>query len=382
MEMRARAVLETPWLALNLAPPFGHAAIVFDKGEATVPTRRARGAYKALSKLIDRKAVKYDYCRAVIDRGFRRDEATLMSPEAAQSSETERIVKVLKRFRPRDSVLMLADGDGTAFLKTWSLARLLAWAVLEQRPGKRRLKPDRSREANPRQTIRTKTAKQVGHLTLAYLLDRWIEKNGVQRNDETVRLMLSLFMSSGGFGLFVQGRGARGLLSSAKGANRKLGYVYRIVLFLCRYKQHIGADAKFNIDTAKRFVELNAHEGNSTYGLSKISKIWEKYKQAAPYIFAFYRYFSRTLERTKLPNEVVDFLEGFSSDQLRLARILGRAAYATDILGQRARGVRLRDFKQIARMEPPFPPFQQEELAIIESIDPQAAIPIRRLSGS
>jgi hypothetical protein len=333
-------------------------------------TRRARRAYKALNKLIDRKAVKYDYCRAVIDRGFRRDEATLMSHEAAQSSETEQIAKVLKRFRPRDSVLILADGDGAAFLKTWSLARLLAWAVLEQRPRKRRSKSDRSREANPRQTIHTKTAKQVGHLTLAYLLDRWIEKNGVQRNDETVRLMLSLFMSSGGFGLFVQGRGARGLLSSAKGANRNLGYVYRIVLFLCRYKKHIGGDGKFDIDTAKRFVAKNMHEGDKTYGSSAISKAWEKYKQAAPYVFAFYGYFSSALERTKSPNEVVVFLEKLSSNQPRLARIIGHAAYAAEILDARARGVRLRDFKQIARVEPPLPAFVSVELAIIDSIDP------------
>ena len=162
-----------------------------------------------------------------------------MVPEAAQSSETERIVKVLKRFRPRDSVLILADEDGPIFLKTWALARLLAWAVLDQRPGKRRPKPSVG-EAKPRRAIRSRIAKQAGHLTLASLLDRRIRRDGVKREDETLGLMLAVFMESGGFGLFVQGRGATGLVSKVKRASRELGYVYRIVLFLLRNKKHVG----------------------------------------------------------------------------------------------------------------------------------------------
>jgi hypothetical protein len=138
-----------------------------------------------------------------------------------------------------------------AFFKVWALARLLAWAVLDQRAGKRRPKPSAG-EVEPRRTIRTKIAKQVGHLTIASLLDRWIQREGVKREDETLKLMLLLFMESGGFGLFVQGRGATGLLSKAKHENRVLGYVYRIVLFLCRCKKHIGDPARFDIETAKR----------------------------------------------------------------------------------------------------------------------------------
>src|SRR5262249_50035028 len=277
-----------------------------------------------------------------------------MPPEGAQSSEIQRIIEQLRGFRPRQSVRILTgDDDQPVFLKVWALTRLLTWAVLDQRPGKRRRKPTAEKSATDRRlAFRTRNAKQIGHLVLAFLLDRRFQGGSVKPDDETLHLMLWIFMKSGGFGGFVQGRGARGFLSAAKRANRELGYVYRIVVFLCRYKKHIGNGPKFDIDTAKRFVELNDHEHGSTYGLSKISKIWEKYKQAAPYIFAFYGYFSSALERAKSPHEAVDFLEKLASNKTRLARIMGRAAYVADVLHERARNVRLRDFKQITRVEP------------------------------
>jgi hypothetical protein len=62
--------------------------------------------------------------------------------------------------------------------------------------------------------------------------------------------------------------------------------VYRITAFLCRYKKHFGEDDKFNIETAKIFVELDKREGDKTVTNSSISKIWEGYRLAAPYIFA------------------------------------------------------------------------------------------------
>jgi hypothetical protein len=292
-----------------------------------------------------------------------------MPPSTDQLSETERITKALKRFRPREAVKILAEssrGEEAAFLKTWALARLLAWAILDQRPGKRR--PKKSKP-----TIRTANARLVGHLTLASLLDQRLKQYGARENDETLRLMLALFSAIGGFGVYVQGRGAKGLLSQAKKTNRKLGYVYRIVAYLCRYKQHIGDDRKFDIESAKYFVEKDEHEAD-TWHLSQISKIWEQYKQAAPYIFAFYRFFSSQLPRAKSPNQVIDFLDKVASNQRRLTRLIGRAAYAADILEKRARNVRLRDFKQIRRVTPALPDFRPEERQIIKSIDREAPI--------
>jgi hypothetical protein len=70
----------------------------------------------------------------------------------------------------------------------------------------------------------------------------------------------------------------------------------------------------------------------------------------------------------------MDWLEKFTSDQERLTRLVGRAAYAADILAGKARNVRQRDFKGIDRITPPMRAFSGEELAIISSIDRQAPI--------
>jgi hypothetical protein len=74
------------------------------------------------------------------------------------------------------------------------------------------------------------------------------------------------------------------------------------------------------------------------------------------------------------PDEIMDWLEKFTSDQQRLSRLIGRAAYAADILTGKARNVRQRDFEDIDRIAPPMPPFTQDEMSIISSIDRQAAI--------
>jgi hypothetical protein len=108
--------------------------------------------------------------------------------------------------------------------------------------------------------------------------------------------------------------------------------------------------------------------------MSKISKIWERYKNAAPYIFASYRFFSFHLRGKIAPDKVIDWLEKFSSDQERLTCLVGRAAYAADILAGKARNVRQGDFKGIDRIAPRMRPFSEEELNIISSIDRQAAV--------
>jgi hypothetical protein len=150
---------------------------------------------------------------------------------------------------------------------------------------------------------------------------------------------------------------------------------------MCRYKKHSGAaenDSNFTIERAKSFVELWTHEDNETYTktyrISKIAKIWEGYKNAAPYIFAVYRFFSFRLKRAKSIDEIVDWLEKFASRPERLTQVLGRAAYALDVLTGKARNVRQSDFRNIERVAPPIRAFTETELDIINSIDRQAPI--------
>jgi hypothetical protein len=283
----------------------------------------------------------------------------------------------LMKFSPRSAARVLAsrpEEQTWTFLRPWALARLLAWAIVDQRPGKR--PPNKQQHGSTRRKIRTIGAKQAGHVALGYLLDRqlWPRQGGSDIDMETVGPMLILFRECGGFAASSKGWGTKGLLYDVTQANRELGYIYRIVDYMCRYNKYDDTKVKFDIESAKSFVELFAHEGQATYGMSKISKIWETYKNAAPYIFASYRFFSFQLRGKIAPDKVIDWLEKFTSDQERLTRLLGRAAYAADILAGKARNVRQGDFKGIDRIAPPMRPFSEEELAIISSIDRRAAI--------
>jgi hypothetical protein len=143
---------------------------------------------------------------------------------------------------------------------------------------------------------------------------------------------------------------------------------------MCRYGNHDGDEVKYNIESAKTYVELCGHEGEKTYGASKISKIWEKYKNAAPYIFASYRFFSFRLRGKISPDKVLHWLEMFASDQERLTRFVGRAAYAADILTGHARNVRQQDLEGIERVAPRMRSFTDEELDIISSIDRKVSV--------
>jgi hypothetical protein len=172
----------------------------------------------------------------------------------------------------------------------------------------------------------------------------------------------------------IQGSAPKRLIADARQLKRELLYVYRIVDYLCRYDRHIGDNANFNIESGKTFVQKMEPEDDETYGPSKISKIWETYKNAAPYIFAFYRFLSSGLQKAITPDNVIDWIDKFTSDQKRLTRLIGRAAYAADILVGKARNVRQRDFKNIDRIAPPMPPFTYDEMVIINSIDRHAPI--------
>jgi hypothetical protein len=112
-----------------------------------------------------------------------------------------------------------------------------------------------------------------------------------------------------------------------------------------------------------------------SYGTSKIEKIWLKYKNSAPHIFAFYPFLARALQQdTRSPQHVLSFIEKLASNEERLKRVLGRAAYAAGVLKLRVHDFRLEDFKNIEPVEPPLWPFNQDETAIIGNIDRSAAI--------
>jgi hypothetical protein len=271
----------------------------------------------------------------------------------------------LKKFRPREAIEILLDQKRPLFFKTWALARLFTWMCLDQRPGRRNPKTGHGN----RSRFRSKNAKYAGHLTIACLLDRGFQAGQIDKEDDTLRQMFKLFMSSGGFGVFIESpRGVRSLLSRAKKARKQLWCVYQITDYLCRYEKYRSGGSKSTIYYAKQFFEKAR---DKKYSPRIITKFWELNKQAAPYVYAFYPTFSFGVRRVRSIAEATDALEQLAANQEVLNRLLGRAAYAATILKGKARDVREKDFRNVARIEPQLAPFNVDEAQIIEGMGPK-----------
>jgi hypothetical protein len=268
--------------------------------------------------------------------------------------------------------LVASERKDHSFMKVLILAQLLAWVILDQRPGQRTKKSStESGSAVQGHPILVRNALYVGNHALALLLYR---QRKLKKQDETTRVLNELLEARGGVGGFAWVRGSYDLYNDARMAERELHYVFLIVSYLCRCKKHQLDASKFNIESAKEFLAQRAPE-KRPYKVSKIEKIWLQYKNAAPYIFAFYGYLRGLREQVGSPRRVLNSIEKLASDDLRLKRLVGRAAYAADVLNKLARDVRISDFKDIARAEPPLRSFSTIEKTVIDKIDRKAPIP-------
>src|SRR6202040_2499314 len=138
--------------------------------------------------------------------------------------------------------------------------------------------------------------------------------------------------------------------------DRELQCVIRIVDYLCRFaSQYPEHDSNFTIASAKKFVEDFYKEDQM--GASKISKTWEKYKYASPYIFGA----SDLLERLKTISTIDDFLRALRQvTDSDMRSIVSRAAYAAEILSRTAHEIPRSHFKGVERAAPQVRPFIPE----------------------
>jgi hypothetical protein len=270
----------------------------------------------------------------------------------------------LKKFRLRDAVEILLEPNQRVFLKTWALARLSAWICLDQRRRTRNRIAGRSSRASRQR----RDAKLAGHLALATLLERRFKPGQFDKDDETLWAVLSLFLTTGSFGLFLESpRGTRGWLSRVRRSTAQLEYVYKIVEYLCRYQQADMDERKLTIECAKLFIEAT----DKRLTRRTLGKYWETNKQAAPYIFAFYQFCVSAVDQATSFNQFVELLEQLANNQGRLEQLLGQAAHTADILVKvRVRNVRVRDFEKVERVEPEIAAFYADEIKIIDNIDP------------
>jgi hypothetical protein len=271
-----------------------------------------------------------------------------------------------KKFRPKTAIEILRRNGLEPMLepaaKTIALSELIAWACLDQE-GRVKEKP----EPPKKRFLRSKAAMRARHLTTAMLLDHQMK---IKANNEVTQLLLSIIMQAGGLRVLIEGRSIKGLLKDLRRVDVTLRCVVEIVRYLvrCQYCQSDMEHA--TIKYAQLFViQSQFGLGLGPRGLSKVSKIWEDFKPAAPYLFAFFE--ERSFQPVNATNSdaVLNWLSAFTSRQNRVTRFLGRAASAMDVVKRTSRDQRTSDFGEIERVPLRARPFTVRERKIISKID-------------
>lgn len=272
-----------------------------------------------------------------------------------------------KAFTPRRAVKTLHSGKKTALAKTLALAELLSWMALDQKKGQRKINPAKGGYNRPR--FSSRHASLARNVVIASLLHRQHQASSKKRNAALIFELLGIFWKSDGFGLFLQSpRSPKRWLSRLQKAEKTAALMYEIILYLCRYHEYGDDPKRGGVEYAKAFVAPRSDVKPRTLG-----QYWEINKQAAPYIFAFYKPLFQVAKEASSVTELVDFFSEMSANQSRLDRLLGNAAYAADVLvGLKVRNVRKKDFEAVRRVKPKLAPFSEQERHAITDIDIRA----------
>jgi hypothetical protein len=238
-----------------------------------------------------------------------------------------------QRFNPSRSVKVLLASDKSSEDKIYELMRLLAWSLLE-----RKTKQDRSYDVEMR---RRELANDAGVYALAYLIHNERQKKRSRKLDS---LMDSLDKIGGMLRIWYTDR-SFDLFKDAREAHRDLRLVCDLVSFLCI---HPPCSAQCgSLDAAKWFLSKESKRPTSEVSFSELDKIWNSYKDAAPYIFVFFPWLDKALVRqpNPSPTEFMAHLLKIATNQALLTRALSEAAYVANVLKQKKiRNVRTSDF--------------------------------------
>jgi hypothetical protein len=262
------------------------------------------------------------------------------------------------KFGVRKSIVFLNRDDITKnkrVLKSLHLIQLIAWSAV--------ILEDKAKGP------RVKAAWEAGIAALALLLERASLKEDRKQEE----LLLRALKRRGGYRAFLEyWSPPAAMFTRARHSLEKLFYVYEIIQFLIRSKK-TGAPPKLGINRAYHFLGLSREERG--HGPASIEKIWLHNKDAAPLIYAFYPLLKKAAQGDQ-PEDILRFVDTIISNEKRLKRMLGTAACVADLLSEsRVREVRLSDFVGVAPAAPIVRPFNDDELKLISSYDPNAAIP-------
>jgi hypothetical protein len=269
----------------------------------------------------------------------------------------------MPKFRAKIAVQKLREASTETHTKVECLTSLLAFVYLDQKDRPRR-RPTRARA---RRVVSTQFAKRVRLITNAHLHDRTRLRDP---KSALRRRLLSRVRKCGGLSCIADGPAIDEMIAAFKANHKEVQYVVQVVDYIVRSHAYREDGFPLTIEDAKAFT----HKWVGEFGIAKISQLWEAYKLVAPYLWAL------SLERSFKPSETsdiddaIDWSESFVKCARRVARFLGHASFAMDVLKRIARDQRERDFDDVPRIVPRLPRFNDEEKLIFGSIDRNGAI--------
>jgi hypothetical protein len=269
------------------------------------------------------------------------------------------------KFTPRRAFEALRAGknEREAHLKTVATAQLLAWALLDQSPRRKRGKG---------RAFRTGNAKKAG-LTVLMLLMGAHFKELAEIPDacsEAYEAMYKAFVRMGGFERAAKNQSASFIVKSVRSRLHELVYVAEICSYIIRYSK-FGNGRKHHIQDAKEFAiaKMKNYQHEKNFKMSKVSQIWEKNKDSAPIIYVLFALCPPEFEQLRDPTEIALALERTASDHDAILRGIGQMASVADVLSSKMKNPRLKDYKGITRTPLSYSAFTEVELEIIEAID-------------
>ncbi len=194
---------------------------------------------------------------------------------------------VALEFQPRSAVLALQELtiiNELTLIRGWTLSRLIAWAFFDQQESKRE-------DGAAERPLKPNYAYKSGQLYLLYYIDslwRDSEPSSIfsKPSSEKLQTALHLFLQTGekreGFGLEGQS-----LSTLHRKAHKDLTVVYTVMDFLVRTYHLYRERGLCRLNIARYFVEKFVPT-KEDLSKSSIEKIWNRYRDAAPYIYGSY----------------------------------------------------------------------------------------------
>jgi len=239
------------------------------------------------------------------------------------------------------------------------LSRIIVWALLDQGPGKRRRKGNR-----------TRNARQIGriiHLRRMRSLIKRIARSGYRITSQD-RAQCKSLTNVGGIDSLLKDDSLKTMVRKVRKRQTDYESVYGMVTYLIRVDS-MGTDFRkaATISLAKASLIYLKPKGPNAVGFKTAENTWGQYAPGSAIIFAIFEFFPKISLSTLDPKTAAISVAEIASTKENTEKFLGYAAFAASSLRKLSKTKAFKNsFKNVVPLAPrSFAPIDRK---IIESI--------------